>query len=109
MQTARMAAETYIPTEVTFAARPVQEVFAVTLHDPDSAAPHGALTTHHPPEEGARGALVITGRREGRTWRVTLPEIEIVRRTAVGCEYNIFGRVRREVLATQDSDERQRC
>lgn len=91
-----MATEAYISAEVVFSDQPVEDVIAVTLYDADSEAPHGALTTHHPLEEGARGPLLITGTRDGHRWRVTLPEIEVCRRTPVGCEYTIFGTVHRE-------------
>jgi hypothetical protein len=91
-----MITEAYIPAEVTFAGRRIHEVFAVTLYDPDSDDPHGALTTHQPLEEGERGGpLVVLGTRDGKQWRVTLPEIEVIRRTAVGCEFIVFGRITR--------------
>lgn len=94
-----MTTEAYIPSEVTLAGRRIDEVFAVTLYDPDSDAPHGAITTHAPLAEGERGGpLVVVGTREGKHWRVTLPEIEVCRRTAVGCEFTIFGRVEREEM-----------
>ncbi len=100
-----MTTEAYIPSEVTYGGQPVQEVFAVTLHDPDSDCPHGSMTTHNPLGEGERaGPLVVTGTRDGRRWRVTLPEIEVCRRTAVGCEFTIFGRVQREELPLADGE-----
>lgn len=99
-----MANEAYIPVEVTYGERRIDEVFAVTLHDPDSDTPHGAMTTHYPlPEDERGGPLVIVGTRAGKTWRVTLPEIEVVRRTAVGCEFNIFGGVHREAGRSADA------
>lgn len=94
-----MTTEAYIPAEVTFAGRRIDEVFAVTLHDPDSDDPHGSLTTHNPLHEGERGGpLVVLGTRDGRQWRITLPEIEVVRRTAVGCEFIVYGRITRSAL-----------
>jgi len=93
-----MTTEAYIPSEVTYDGQPVDDVFAVTLYDPDSDDPHGALTTQSPLEEGQRGPLVILGTRDGRSWRVTLPEIEVYRRTVVGCEFTILGGVVREPL-----------
>ena len=96
-----MTTEAYIPSEVTFAGRRVDEVFAVTLYDPDSDAPHGAMTTHQPLADGERGGpLVVVGNRGGQRWRVTLREIVVCRRTAVGCEFTIFGRVERERLGS---------
>lgn len=91
-----MTTEAYIPTEVTFDGRAVGEVFALTLHDPDSDSPHGALTTHQPLAEGARGALIVIGTRDGGMWRITLDEIEVCRQTAVGCEFTIFSGTTRE-------------
>ncbi|HQL55139.1 MAG TPA: hypothetical protein PLQ87_10570 [Phycisphaerae bacterium] len=94
-----MATEAYIPSEVTFGEQRIADVIAVTLYNPDSDEPHGALTTHQPLAEGTRGGpLVIIGTRDGKTWRVTLPEIEVCRSTAVGCEYTIFGRVTRTAM-----------
>ncbi len=91
-----MTTEAYIPTAITFAGRPIADVFAVTLYDPDSDDPHGALTTHNPLPAGQRGGpLVIDATRGGQVWRITLPEIEVVRSTAVGFEFLIFGRVQR--------------
>jgi hypothetical protein len=87
-----MTTEAYIPSQVTFRDRRIEEVFAVTLYDPDSDDPHGAMTTHHPLAEGERGPLVVLGTRDGKQWRVTLPEIEVIRRTSVGCEFIIYGR-----------------
>jgi hypothetical protein len=94
-----MAAETYLPAEVTFAARPIADVFAVTLHNPDSDDPHGSMTTHNPLDEDERGGpLLVIGTRDGKRWRVTLPEIEVIRRSAVGFEFLIFGPIERVAL-----------
>ncbi len=93
-----MTTEAYIPEEVTFAGRRIDEVFAVTLYDPDSDDPHGSLTTHNPLAEGERGALVVTATRGGKRWRITLPEVEVSRSTAVGCEFTVFGRLAREAV-----------
>jgi hypothetical protein len=94
-----MTTEAYIPAEVTFGERRIDEVFAVTLYDPDSDDPHGALTTHQSPAEGERGGpLVVVGTRDNKRWQITLPEIEIIRRTAVGCEFIVFGRLTRTAL-----------
>jgi hypothetical protein len=94
-----MTTEAYIPAEVTFGDRRIDEVFAVTLYDPDSDDPHGAMTTHQPPAEGERcGPLVVIGTRDNKRWQITLPEIEIIRRTAVGCEFIVFGRLTRTAL-----------
>ena len=95
-----MTTEAYIPTTVTFAGRPVAEVFAVALYDPDSDDARGSMTTHNPLPAGERGGpLIVEGTRTGQRWRLTLPEIEVCRSTAVGCEFVIFGGLRREQLA----------
>ncbi len=95
-----MTTEAYLPTSVLFGARPIAEVFAATLYDPDSDDPHGALTTHNPLPAGTRGGpLLVEGTRGGKRWRLTLPEIEVCRSSAVGFEFVIFGGVQRETLA----------
>lgn len=89
--------ETYIPERVTCAGRPIDETFAVVLYDADSDTPHGAMTTHAPPAENTRdGPLEVVGTREGRRWRVRIDQIEVVRSTSVGFEFNIFGKVDRQ-------------
>ena len=94
---AEMTTEAYIPTAVTFDGRALDDTLAATLYDPDGDDPHGALTTHHPLATGTRGGqLVIVGTRDKKSWRVTLPEIEVYRTTAVGFEFLIVGRIARE-------------
>jgi hypothetical protein len=93
-----MATEAYIQPEVTFAGRVLGEVFAVTLYDPDSDDARGSLTTHQPLKEGERGELIIVGLHAKKRWKVTLPEVEVSRSSAVGCEFTIFGRIMREEL-----------
>ncbi len=95
-----MTTEAYIPTAVTFGGRPIAEVFAVTLYDPDSDDARGSMTTHHPLPAGERGGpRIVEATRGGDRWRLTLPEIEVCRSSAVGFEFVIFGGVRREKLA----------
>ncbi len=96
-----MTTEAYIPTSVLFAGRPIGEVFALTLHDPDSDDPHGALTTHNPLSAGERGGpLVVEATRGGKRWRLTLPEIEGCRSSAVGFEFVLFGRLQRDEVTS---------
>jgi len=95
-----MATEAYTEVEATFGDVPIHDVFVLTLYNPDSDDPHGALTTHQPLPEGARGPLIVSGRRDGKRWRVMLPEIEVYRSSAVGCEFTIFGAVKRQELPT---------
>ena len=96
-----MTTEAYIPREVSYHGPDLGEVVVVTLYDPDSDAPHGAITSHQPLRAGERGGpLVVVGTRDKRTWRITLPEIEVCRATAVGFEFLIFGRVMREAEPT---------
>jgi hypothetical protein len=92
--------EVYIPQSVICGGEPLGAAFALTLYDPDGETPHGALTTHTPLDEGFRGGpLVVEGTREERRWRVTLDEIEVVRKTAVGCEFSIYKGLERTPLA----------
>ena len=94
-----MTTEAYIPSEVRYGEKLIEEVFAVTLYDPDSDDPHGSMTTHQPLREGERGGpLTVIGTRDGKRWQITLPEIEVIRRTAVGCEFIVYGRLTRTVL-----------
>ncbi len=91
--------ETYIPTKVMYASRELGRSLAVTLYEPDGDAPHGALTTHTTLPEGERsGPLIFEGRRDEQLWRITLPEIEVVRSSSLGFEFNIFGKVQRETI-----------
>lgn len=96
-----MVTETYIPTEVRFGGQPVAEVFVLVLHDPDSDGPYGSLTTHAPLPAGARGPLEAVATRGGERWRITLEQIEVHSSTAVGCEFAVFGPVRRERLPAE--------
>jgi hypothetical protein len=90
-----MPLEVYIPGQVQFAGQPIPEAAALTLYNPDSDDPHGALTVPAPPPAGARGELLVRGTRDGHEWDVRVPEIEISRSTSVGCEFTIFGRPQR--------------
>jgi hypothetical protein len=95
-----MTTEAYIPSAVTYGGRRLDSVVVVTLYDPDSDDPHGAVTTPAPLAAGDRGGpLVVIGTRDQHTWRLTLPEIEVCRSTAVGFEFVVFGRVQREPAA----------
>ncbi len=97
-----MTTEAYIPAAVTFAGRPIAEVFAVTLYDPDSDDPHGSMTTHQPLPAGQRGGpLLVEAARGGQRWRIALPEIEVLRSTAVGFEFIVFGRILRTLATTE--------
>lgn len=99
-----MTTEAYIPSEVRFGERGIDEVHVVTLYDPDSDCPHGSMTTSRPLGEGERGGpLVVIAARDGKRWRVTLPEIEVCRRSALGFEFTIFGKVCRQRLEGEDA------
>ncbi|MBN2445832.1 MAG: hypothetical protein JXO22_03860 [Phycisphaerae bacterium] len=94
-----MPLEAYVPSEISLAGQPLDEISVLTLYDPDSDEPHGALTGPGAPEDGHRaGPLTLVGVREGAQWRVELDEIEVCHRTPVGCEFTIFGSVRRTRL-----------
>ena len=90
-----MPLEAYVPSEVWLGGEPLADVMVVTLHDPDSDAPHGTLTAARPPAVGTRAALRLVGRREGRVFAVEVDEIEVCQASAVGCEFTVFGQVRR--------------
>lgn len=99
-----MATEAYIPTEVTYRGAAIDDPVLVTLYDVEGRAPHGSMTTPKPLPAGERGGpLVVLGTREKKEWRVTLPEIEVRNKTAVGFEYIIHGTIQREVLKADDS------
>jgi hypothetical protein len=94
-----VAIETYIPTEVTYADAAMDGAVALTLYDADTDSPHGALTTRHPLPAGERGGpLLVRGHRGGKRWLLRLAEVEVVNRTALGCEFRVHGQVVREVL-----------
>jgi len=94
---ASVAVEAYIPTEVRYEDETVNNVFVFTLYDRESSAPHGALTTRNPLPVGSRGGpLIVRGARGGSQWRLALPEIEVINRTAMGCEFRVLGPVVRE-------------
>lgn len=95
--------EAYVPSEITLAGEPLAGVRVVTLYDPDSDTPHGAITMSDPPAEGERaGPLILQGTREHSTWRVEIAEIEVYQRSAVGCEFNAFATPQRRRLDEPD-------
>ena len=97
-----MAAEAYIPSEVTFAGKAIEEPVIVTFYDADSDRPHGSLTTGKPLAVGARGGpLVVLGTRDKKQWQITVPEIEVRNRTAVGFEYAVHGKLERTLLSEE--------
>ncbi len=99
-----MATEAYIPTEVTYRGAAIEDAVLVTLYDAEGAAPHGSMTTPKPLPAGERGGpFVVLGTREKKEWRVTLAEIEVRNKTAVGFEYVVHGDIRREVLKADDA------
>lgn len=96
-----VAIEAYIPTEATYEHQTINDPIVFTLYHPYTNQPHGALTTRCPLAAGERGGpLVVTGARDGKRWRVSLPEIEVFSRTTFGCEFRIYGQIVREVLST---------
>lgn len=84
-----MSARAYIPTELTFDGRPLEDAIVLTLFDVGTPAPHGSVTVGKPPAAGARGTLAMKGRHIKDVWRVIIPAIEITNRTAVGFEFRI--------------------
>ena len=99
-----MAAEAYIPTEVIYRGRTIDESVIVTFYDADSEKPHGSMTTGKPLPVGERGGpLVVLGSREKKQWQITAPEIEVRNKTALGFEYTIIGKIERKLLS-EDAD-----
>ncbi len=93
-----MALESYIPSSVELEDGAVTDVMVITLYQPDTDKARGSLTGAHPIEAGRSGRMVFVGTRDGKEWRVTLPQIEVSNKTALGCEYSIRGPVEREML-----------
>ena len=94
-----MPLEAYVLSEISLAGEALDEISVLTLYDPDSDEPHGAMTGKGVPDNGRRGGpLTLIGVREGAQWCVELAEIEVCHRTPVGCEFTIFGSVRRTRL-----------
>lgn len=94
-----MAIEAYIPTHASFAGQPLGEGIVFTLHNAESDAPHGSFTTSQPLPAGTRGGpLVVQGMRDGKRWEITLAEIEVRNKSAVGFEYAIRGPIQRSLL-----------
>lgn len=105
-----MATEAYIPTEVTYCGRPIDEAVIVTFYDADGEQPHGSLTTSKPLPVGERGGpLVVLGTREKKSWQITAPEIEVRNKTALGFEYTIRGRLERTLLSEEAGADEQKA
>lgn len=104
-----MAIEVYIPAEVSFRDDVIDNAVVFTLYDPDTDAPRAALTAPNALDTGARGGpLIVVGTRGGKRWRVTLPEIEVVNHTALGCEFRVHGRATRDALDGAADQHRSR-
>ncbi len=101
-----MAIEAYIPSSVTFDGRPQPDAALVTLYDPEGVSPRGSLTGPNDLERTAQGTLVLIGTRGGKEWRVTLPIITLVNKTAVGCEFSLDAPPTREVLRELETDQK---
>ncbi|MFQ5425367.1 MAG: hypothetical protein ACE5F9_15485 [Phycisphaerae bacterium] len=104
-----MAVKTYVPTEVRFEDRSIEGTRLVTLYDPDASGRSGSMTTPNALEADTRGGpLVFVGVRDGKTWRVTLPEIAVRNRSAMGFEYAILQPISETLLAEDGGVERGR-
>jgi len=88
-----MAVEAYVLREARFNGVSVNRPFVLTLFDPDSAEPTGALTAEHPFAPGQSGSLEATGARDGAVWQIRLSRVRITRATPVGCEFEVLGPV----------------
>lgn len=104
-----MPVRAYIPVEIRFQDRPIEGARLVTLYNPDGDDRNGSMTTTHPLEAGTRGGpLVVIGRREGTEWELTLPEIVVRNKSAVGFEYDILGPIEARVLREGVPDSRSK-
>ncbi len=91
-----MSTEAYLEAEITYSGRVLDPHGVLTLIDAESDDPHGVLTSATRLAFGERGGpLIVVGRRDGKRWRVTLPEIEVYNEVPGGCEYLIFSGVQR--------------
>lgn len=102
-----MSVKAYIPSEVRFGDRPIKGTRIITLYDPDGDRPNGSMTTSEPLEHGVRGGpLVFLGVREGKSWEITLPEIAVNNKTAMGFEYDILAPIREKLLDEDVGEQR---
>lgn len=94
-----MSVKAFIPSEVRFGDRAIKGARIITLYDPDGESPNGSMTTSEPLERGARGGpLVFVGIRDGKSWEITLTEIAVNNKTAVGFEYDILGPIHEKLV-----------
>lgn len=97
--------EAYIPSSIQFEGHSLDESHVVTLYNPDGDQAHGSVTTGQPLLAGTRGGpLVILGKRDGKDWRVLLPQIEVVNKTAVGFEFRMQAPPQRELVGDGNGD-----
>jgi hypothetical protein len=93
-----MAIVAYIPESLQLDGRAVASPLVLTLYNPDGDAPTGSLTANDPIPAGQSGRLVSEGTRGGKLWSVTLPQVTVTHKSAVGCEFSIAGKPERVVL-----------
>jgi len=104
-----MPVQAYIPVEVRFNGRPLEGTRLVTLYHPEADHRNGSMTTSTPLDAGTRGGpMVIIGRRDGKEWELTLPEIVVRNKSAVGFEYDILGTIEAKVLKEGVPDSRSK-
>jgi hypothetical protein len=100
-----VAIEAYIPSSVEFEARSIPDVYVITLHNPDTPAASGSMTTSSPLPAGEEGRLRFKGTRDGKEWQIDLERISVHNRSALGCEFSLCGPVQREVLRDLGGDK----
>ncbi len=101
-----MSVKAYIPSTVRFGDRTINGTRIITLYDPDGDKPNGSMTTSEPLQHGVRGGpLVFQGTRDGKSWEITLPEIAVNNKTAMGFEYDIVGPIQEKLLADDGGNE----
>ncbi len=93
-----MAVEAYIPDNTEFDGGPIDSPALITLYDPDGPAPSGSMTTSAPLDEGQTGRLVFRGLRGDKAWSVICPDVRVMNKTALGCEFSLASAPRREPL-----------
>ncbi len=102
-----MSVQAYVPSEVQFDGAPINGTRLITLYHVETDDRHGSMTTSEPLKTGVRaGPLVFVGRRDGKQWRVTLPEIDVRNASALGFEYRINGPIVEELLSEDQDEER---
>ena len=95
-----MTEESYVVRTASLNQTELHGLQVLILFDPDGASPHGVLAIDGDwPREfsaGWRGGpLLVAGRREGRLWRVQIPEVELIGQAPDRIEVLLTGSIER--------------